>query len=78
MNTIIQLRPSQAENPTVRGGRAKNADYRQREYLTEGEIATLLDTAGTAATDQGPAADPHGLPACVAGQRARRHSLAAN
>ena len=46
MNTIVQLRPSQAEKPTVRGGRAKNADYRQREYLTEGEIATLLDTAG--------------------------------
>jgi integrase len=46
MNTVVQLRPSQSEKPTVRGGRAKNADYRQREYLTEGEIAKLLDTAG--------------------------------
>jgi hypothetical protein len=31
---------------TVRGGRARNADYRQREYLTEGEIDSLLATAG--------------------------------
>ena len=46
MNTVVQLRASQSEKPTVRGGRGKNADYRQREYLTEGEIATLLDTAG--------------------------------
>src|SRR4030095_7753396 len=46
MNTIIQLRPSQSEKPTVRGGRAKNADYRQREYLTEAEIDKLLTTAG--------------------------------
>jgi integrase len=46
MNTVVQLRASQSEKPTVRGGRAKNADYRQREYLTEGEIGTLLDTAG--------------------------------
>jgi hypothetical protein len=38
MNTVIQLRPSQSEKSTVRGGRAKNADYRQREYLTESEI----------------------------------------
>jgi hypothetical protein len=53
MNTIIQLRPSQSENPTVRGGRAKNADYRQREYLTEGEIATLLAPPATAATRPG-------------------------
>jgi len=46
MNTVIQLRPSQSEKPTVRGGRAKNADYRQREYLTEGEIDSLLGAAG--------------------------------
>jgi hypothetical protein len=53
MDTVVQLRASQSEKPTVRGGRAKNADYRQREYLTEGEIATLRDTAGTAATRPG-------------------------
>jgi integrase len=46
MNTVIQLRPSQSEKPTVRRGRAKNADYRQREYLTEAEVAKLVDTAG--------------------------------
>ncbi len=46
MNTIIQLRPSQSEKPTVRGGRAKNADYRQREYLTEAEIKVLQAAAG--------------------------------
>ncbi len=46
MNTVIQLRPSQSEKPTVRGGRAKNADYRQREYLTEAEIDKLLAAAG--------------------------------
>jgi hypothetical protein len=42
MNTIVQLRPSQSEKATVRSGRAKNADYRQREYLTEAEIDSLL------------------------------------
>ena len=46
MNTVIRLRPSQSEKPTVRGGRAKNADYRQREYLTEPEINKLLTAAG--------------------------------
>src|SRR5215470_8691928 len=46
MNTVIQLRSSQSEKPTVRGGRAKNVDYRQREYLTEAEIDKLLTTAG--------------------------------
>jgi type 1 fimbriae regulatory protein FimB/type 1 fimbriae regulatory protein FimE len=46
MNAVIQLRPSKSEKPTVRGGRAKNADYRQREYLTEAEIEKLLATAG--------------------------------
>jgi type 1 fimbriae regulatory protein FimB/type 1 fimbriae regulatory protein FimE len=37
---------SRSEKPTVRGGRGKNAEYRQREYLTEAEIAKLLATAG--------------------------------
>ena len=46
MNTVVRLRAPQSEKPTVRGGRAKNADYRQREYLTEGEIDGLLATAG--------------------------------
>jgi type 1 fimbriae regulatory protein FimB/type 1 fimbriae regulatory protein FimE len=46
MNTVIQLRPSKSEKPTVRGGRAKNADYRQREYLTEAEIDKLVAAAG--------------------------------
>jgi integrase len=46
MNTVIQLRPSRSEKPTVRGGRAKNADYRQREYLTEAEIDKLVAAAG--------------------------------
>jgi hypothetical protein len=46
MNSVVQLRPSQAEKPTVRGGRAKNADYRQREYLTEGEVDKLVAAAG--------------------------------
>jgi hypothetical protein len=46
MNTVVQLRPSQSEKSTVRGGRAKNADYRQREYLTEAEIDSLVATAG--------------------------------
>ena len=46
MNPVIQLRPSRSEKPTVRGGRAKNADYRQREYLTEAEIDKLVAAAG--------------------------------
>ena len=46
MNTVIQLRASQSVKPTVRGGRAKNADYRQREYLTEPEVEKLMATAG--------------------------------
>ena len=50
MNTVVQLRASQSEKPTVRGGRAKNADYRQREYLTEGEIASCWTPPATAAT----------------------------
>src|SRR6476620_3913067 len=45
MNTVVRLRALQAEKPTVRGGRGRNAEYRQREYLMEGEIASLLTTA---------------------------------
>jgi type 1 fimbriae regulatory protein FimB/type 1 fimbriae regulatory protein FimE len=46
MKTVIQLRASQSVKPTVRGGRAKNAAYRQREYLTEAEIEKLVSAAG--------------------------------
>jgi integrase len=46
MNTVVRLRAPKAEKPTVRGGRGKNAEYRQREYLTEGEIDSLLASAG--------------------------------
>ena len=46
MNTVIQLRASQSVKPTVRGDRAKNADYRQREYLTEAEVDKLVAAAG--------------------------------
>jgi type 1 fimbriae regulatory protein FimB/type 1 fimbriae regulatory protein FimE len=47
MNTVVRLHTPPAKKPTVRGGRAKNADYRQREYLTESEIDSLLTAAGT-------------------------------
>jgi integrase len=47
MNTVVRLRAPKSEKPTVRGGRGKNADYRQREYLTKGEIDSLLATAGS-------------------------------
>jgi hypothetical protein len=46
MNSVVQLRPSQSEKPTVRTGRAKNAEYRQREYLTEAEVDKLVAAAG--------------------------------
>jgi type 1 fimbriae regulatory protein FimB/type 1 fimbriae regulatory protein FimE len=46
MNTVVQLRSPRAEKQTVRGGRGKNGDYRQREYLTEPEIDKLLAAAG--------------------------------
>jgi type 1 fimbriae regulatory protein FimB/type 1 fimbriae regulatory protein FimE len=46
MNTVVRLRPRKSEKSTVRGGRAKNADYRQREYLTEAEVDNLLAFAG--------------------------------
>jgi type 1 fimbriae regulatory protein FimB/type 1 fimbriae regulatory protein FimE len=46
MNTVVHLHAPKAEKPTVRGGRGKNTDYRQREYLTEGEIDSLLAAAG--------------------------------
>jgi hypothetical protein len=45
MNSVIQLRPSQSILSTVRGGRAKNTDYRQREYLTEAEVEKQPATA---------------------------------
>ena len=46
MNTVVQLKPRQSEKPTVARGRGKNSEYRSREYLTEGEIETLLAAAG--------------------------------
>jgi integrase len=46
MNTVIQLRRPSDERSTVRGGRAKNTDYRQREYLTEAEVDKLVAAAG--------------------------------
>ena len=46
MNSAVRLRTPRSEKPTVRGGRARNTDYRQREYLTEGEIDSLLAVAG--------------------------------
>jgi hypothetical protein len=36
----------QSEKPTVAAGREKNEAYRIREYLTEAEIAQLLEAAG--------------------------------
>jgi type 1 fimbriae regulatory protein FimB/type 1 fimbriae regulatory protein FimE len=46
MSTVVQLKPSQSEKPTVSEGRDKNEVYRSREYLTEAEIEQLLVTAG--------------------------------
>ena len=46
MKAVVQLRPSPSEKPTVRSGRAKNTDYRQREYLTEAEVDKLVAAAG--------------------------------
>ena len=46
MTTVVQLRTSKAEKPTVNTGRGKNTDYRQREYLSEKEIDKLLAAAG--------------------------------
>ena len=46
MSTVIQLKPSASEKPTVRPGRGKNTDYRSREYLTEAEVEKLLAAAG--------------------------------
>ena len=82
MTTVVRLRAPQAEMstvPTVRGGRGKNAEYRQREYLTEGEIDSLLATAGNS---RNPVRDRllillayrHALRV----SRAGRHPLAAN
>jgi hypothetical protein len=36
MNTDVQLRPSQAEKPTVRSGRAKTVDIRRAKNGTPG------------------------------------------
>ena len=46
MNMVIQLKARRSEKPTVRGGRAKNADYRQREYLRDAEVDKLVTAAG--------------------------------
>lgn len=46
MSTVVQLRPSRSEKPTVNEGRDKNETYRAREYLTEAEIEQLVTTAG--------------------------------
>jgi integrase len=46
MTRVIQLRPSKSEKPTVQVGRSANASYRSREYLTEAEIAQLIEAAG--------------------------------
>ena len=50
MSTVIQLKPSASEKPTVARGRDKNADYRSREYLTEAEVEKLLAAAARAET----------------------------
>jgi type 1 fimbriae regulatory protein FimB/type 1 fimbriae regulatory protein FimE len=46
MNTVIPLRRPTDEKPTVRGGRAKNTEFRKREYLTEAEVDRLVAAAG--------------------------------
>src|SRR5215467_7555091 len=46
MSTVVQLKPSMAEKPTVVRGRGKNTKYRTREFLTEAEIEKLLAAAG--------------------------------
>jgi type 1 fimbriae regulatory protein FimB/type 1 fimbriae regulatory protein FimE len=46
MSTVVQLKPSQSERSTVKGGRSRNTDYRSREYLTEKEIDKLIAAAG--------------------------------
>jgi type 1 fimbriae regulatory protein FimB/type 1 fimbriae regulatory protein FimE len=46
MSSVVQLRTSQAEKPTVSTGRQANEAYRTREYLTEAEIERLLKAAG--------------------------------
>jgi len=46
MSSVIQLRTSQSEKPTVAAGRKKNEAYRACEYLTETQINQLLEAAG--------------------------------
>jgi hypothetical protein len=43
--STVQLRSSQSEKPTVRGGRKPNSAFRSREYLTEPEIEKLRKAA---------------------------------
>src|SRR6266516_99897 len=45
MASVVQLRPSQSEKPTVRRGRKPNSAFRSREYLTEAEIEMLRKVA---------------------------------
>jgi integrase len=45
MGTVVQLKPSQSELSTVRGGRRPNGAFRSREYLTEPEIEKLRKAA---------------------------------
>jgi integrase len=45
MAPVLQLRPSQSEKPTVRGGRKPNSAFRSREFLTEAEIEALRKAA---------------------------------
>jgi integrase len=45
MAPVVELRPSQPEKPTVRGGRKPNSAFRSREYLTEPEIEKLRKAA---------------------------------
>jgi type 1 fimbriae regulatory protein FimB/type 1 fimbriae regulatory protein FimE len=47
MNTVVQLKPSTSEKPTVSRRKGKtNLDYRSQEYLDEAQIAQLVATAG--------------------------------
>jgi type 1 fimbriae regulatory protein FimB/type 1 fimbriae regulatory protein FimE len=47
MNTVVQLKPSTSEKPTVSPRKGKtNLDYRSQEYLDEAQIDQLVATAG--------------------------------
>jgi integrase len=45
MASVVQLKPSQSEKPTVRQGRKPNSAFRSREYLTEAEVDGLRRAA---------------------------------